>query len=139
PTAGTIAGTPEYTSPEQAQGQALEKRRDIYSFGCVTYATITGVAPFDADSAIGLLFKHMSEPAPDCRIKRGEAPASLAVLITRCMSKGLAERPQTMDEVVQAIDDIVREIEHGVGSGATVALNIAGTSLSNQVGRASCR
>ena len=128
-TAGTVVGTPEYMSPEQAQGHPLDKRSDIYSFGCIAYATITGVAPFDADSAIGLLFKHVSEPAPDCRIKRGEAPASLSALIARCMAKKLDDRPQTMDEVVQTIDDIVSEIALGVGSGPTVAVAIAGTAL----------
>ncbi len=129
-TAGTIVGTPEYMSPEQAQGQALDRRSDIYSFGCIAYATVTGVAPFDAETAISLLLKHVSEPAPDCRLKRGDAPESVAAVISRCMAKSPDERFGSMDEVVTALDAALKEMELGIGSGATVAVGISGTALS---------
>ena len=120
-TAGTIVGTPEYMSPEQAQGGALDTRSDIYSFGCIAYATLTGVAPFEAESAVGLLVAHVSTPAADVRHKRPDAPASLAALILACMAKSRDERPPSMEVVVQHLAAIAREVEQH-GQGATQAL-----------------
>jgi len=128
--AGTVVGTPEYMSPEQAQSQELDKRSDIYSFGCIAYATVTGTPPFDAETAISLLLKHVSEPAPDCRLKRGDAPESVSKLIARCMAKKPDDRPSSMEEVAQSLDAIIQELEVGFGSGATVAVGISGTALS---------
>ena len=120
-TAGTIVGTPEYMSPEQAQGKALDKRTDVYSFGCIAYATLAGTAPYDAESAVGLLLAHVSHPVPDVRTKRLDVPASLASLIVACMGKTPDERPASMDAVVAALDAIGREVET-TSSGATVML-----------------
>ena len=120
-TAGTIVGTPEYMSPEQAQGKPLDKRTDVYSFGCIAYATLAGTAPFDAESAVGLLLAHVSHPIPDVRQKRLDVPASLSSLIVACMGKMPDERPATMDAVVAALEAIGREVET-TSSGATVQL-----------------
>ena len=120
-TAGTVVGTPEYMSPEQAQGKPLDKRTDVYSFGCIAYATLTGLPPFDADSAIGLLLAHVSHPVPDVRTKRADVPASLGALIASCMGKTPDERPASMDAVVAAIEAIQRELDHTT-SGATIAV-----------------
>src|SRR6185369_17025656 len=60
--AGAIFGTPEYMSPEQAQGQPPDHRVDVYAVGCIMYQVLTGVVPFHAESFMGILAKHMLEP-----------------------------------------------------------------------------
>lgn len=62
---GMIFGTPKYMSPEQAEGKPIDFRADIYAIGVVMYELLTGRPPFLADTAVALLLKHISEPAPD--------------------------------------------------------------------------
>src|SRR4051812_44237688 len=65
--AGMIFGTPEYMSPEQAQGQAPDHRVDIYALGCLMYHLLTGEVPFESDNFMGTLTKHMLEPVVPLR------------------------------------------------------------------------
>lgn len=61
---GTVIGTPHYMSPEQAQGQEVGSYSDFYSLGVVFYEMLTGKVPYDADSTIAIVFKHITEPVP---------------------------------------------------------------------------
>jgi serine/threonine-protein kinase len=61
---GTIMGTPAYMSPEQCQGIAGDHRSDIYSLGILLYKLATGKLPFEADTQVGYIMKHVSEPPP---------------------------------------------------------------------------
>jgi len=57
-----VMGTAQYLSPEQARGQTVDARSDIYSTGCVLYEAITGQAPFEGDSPIAIAYQHVQEP-----------------------------------------------------------------------------
>jgi len=95
---GSIFGTPHYMSPEQALGKSLDHRSDIYSVGVIMYEVFTGRVPFEAESFMGILTKHItSEPrrptevAPDRQI-----PDEIEQIIMKAMAKDSADRYATM-------------------------------------------
>jgi formylglycine-generating enzyme required for sulfatase activity/dienelactone hydrolase/predicted Ser/Thr protein kinase len=94
-TPGTILGTAAYMSPEQAQGQALDARSDIFSFGAVIYEMCTGRRPFAGSSDVGLLTSILRDEPPSIRATRPEVPADLASIVTRAMAKRAEDRYQT--------------------------------------------
>jgi serine/threonine protein kinase len=100
---GMIFGTPEYMSPEQAQGQQVDHRVDIYAVGCIMFHMLTGRVPFKADSFMGILSKHMIEtPEPPRSLEPTIDPAVEAVIL-KAMEKDPGKRFQTMRELVQEL------------------------------------
>lgn len=101
----TQIGSPAYMSPEQCKGQRASKASDIYSLGCVMYECLSGQHVFSADSALDFMYKHSSEQVQKLicspRSSRGEA---LSLLIERCLSKEIAERPSAQ----QMHDELAR-------------------------------
>ncbi|MGQ0507706.1 MAG: serine/threonine-protein kinase, partial [Myxococcaceae bacterium] len=93
--AGFVCGTPEYMSPEQARGAQLDNRSDLYAVGVILYQLMTGLLPFESDSAVGFATKHLAEPPPPPSQRRPEANISPAMeaLILKAMSKNPADRP----------------------------------------------
>src|SRR5207247_526641 len=96
--AGTIMGTAAYMSPEQARGEAIDARSDIFSFGVVLYEMLSGRHAFARNSSIETLSAVLrDEPAPL------DVASNLAAIVTRCLRKLPADRFQTMSEVREAI------------------------------------
>jgi serine/threonine protein kinase len=87
----TILGTPAYMSPEQARGQSLDKRTDIWSFGCVLYEILTGRAPFAGDTISDTLAAIL-EREPDLTALPATVPAAVRTLIRRCLEKDGRQR-----------------------------------------------
>ncbi|HMB25657.1 MAG TPA: serine/threonine-protein kinase, partial [Anaerolineales bacterium] len=87
-TTGAVSGTPTYMSPEQARGEKVDKRADIYSLGIVLYEMLAGTVPFQADTTFGMLMKHINEPPP--LIKRISPP--LQAVVDRALAKDPALR-----------------------------------------------
>ncbi len=102
---GQIAGTPAYMSPEQARGERTDARTDIYSLGIVLYEILAGRVPFEADSTMGVLLKHISEPPEPIP---GLAPALQAV-IDRALAKRPEDRFQTPLELARAFEAALHE------------------------------
>jgi tRNA A-37 threonylcarbamoyl transferase component Bud32 len=111
---GTIFGTPFYMAPEQALGNPVDARTDIYAVGVIMYECFSGTLPFQGDSFMGILTQHITmepEPVVQRAAKAGrQLPPGLAETITRCMQKNPAQRFQTMDELVNALIQIYRGI-----------------------------
>lgn len=100
--AGLIVGTPQYISPEQAQGEDLGAYSDIYSLGVVFYEMLTGKLPYTADSPIALVFQHVSEPVPTLT---GDA-AVFQPLLNHMMAKARQERYSDCDRIIADINKL---------------------------------
>ncbi|MBI4499850.1 MAG: protein kinase [Gemmatimonadetes bacterium] len=94
---GTSIGTPMYMSPEQAAGDAVTDRSDVYSLGVVAFELATGRPPFIESSAMGLIAAHMKEAPPDLHSLRGDLDPQLADLVNRCLAKDPLQRPSAAD------------------------------------------
>ena len=102
---GTVVGTPQYMSPEQAAGRKLDGRSDIYSLGVVFYRMLTGDVPFKADSAVAIGIKHLQDPVP-------KLPTHLSAFqdtIDRFLHKDVEERFQSGEEINAELDEIHAE------------------------------
>ncbi|MHC4821051.1 MAG: protein kinase domain-containing protein, partial [Planctomycetota bacterium] len=103
---GEIWATPQYMSPEQAMASSdLSARSDIYSLGVVLYESLTGELPFVEDTARALILAHIQKPAPSIRTTRPEFhfPEALAHLVASMLEKRPDARPQSMQEVADAL------------------------------------
>lgn len=107
---GMVFGSPHYMSPEQASGQPVDHRADLYAMGVIMYELFTGRVPFEADTFMGVLTKHMFMTPEPFEIRVGEAARELGALedITlRCLEKKPENRYPTMEALVDAIEEVV--------------------------------
>lgn len=124
--AGFVCGTPEYMSPEQARGMGLDQRSDLYAVGVILYQLTSGMLPFEADSAVGLATKHLTELPRPPSMRRGDLTLSAAMerLILKALSKSPADRPQTADAFKAELSAVDREREaehaHRLGFGSPI-------------------
>ena len=106
-TVGSTVGTMAYMSPEQARGEKVDQRADIYSLGAVFFELLTGEQPFTASYNTAMLYQILNEepPAPSLR-KNGIAP-SVDAIVLRCLAKNAADRYQSLGEMCADIDAIL--------------------------------
>jgi eukaryotic-like serine/threonine-protein kinase len=109
--AGMVFGTPHYMSPEQAAGQSVDHRADVYALGVILYECFAGHVPFEADTYMGVLTKHMfatpepiQQAAPDASLLGALGPIAM-----RCLAKSPADRYANMIEVAAAIEKAMSE------------------------------
>jgi len=105
---GEVLGSPGYISPEQAQGQSIDLRSDIYSLGATFYHLVTGRLPFEATTAVAMIMKHMNEPVKSPRAVNASIPFPIAAVIQRMMAKRPGER-------FQDYAALTRELERALG------------------------
>jgi beta-lactam-binding protein with PASTA domain/tRNA A-37 threonylcarbamoyl transferase component Bud32 len=96
--AGSIMGTAQYLSPEQARGAPVTASSDLYSAGIVLYEMLTGKVPFSGDSAIEIAMKHLNDPPKPPSKIRPEIPDELDAVVLRALSKNPEDRYQTAEE-----------------------------------------
>ena len=102
---GMIVGTPQYMSPEQASGDKLDGRSDIYSLGIVLYQTLAGTPPFDGPSSAAILAQQLTQEPTPIRRLRADVSEDLQVVLERMLAKSPAKRFQTAGEVSRALID----------------------------------
>ena len=100
---GTVVGTPDYMSPEQARGNPLDFRSDIYSTGVVVYEIFTGSLPFDGDSPLAVVLKHIQESPPSPQTRNPKIDPKISQIILKCMQKDPKERYQTVNDLYEAL------------------------------------
>jgi len=101
--AGAAIGTPHYMSPEQARGEKLDGRSDLYSLGVVFYEMLTGVRPYTGKDALGVALMHVTDPIPVFHDRLG----FYQPLIDGLMAKNAAKRFQTADELIEGLEDFL--------------------------------
>jgi len=107
---GVVMGTPAYMAPEQARGDRVDARADIYAVGAILYRAVTGRKPFEGLEAMATLTAVLVEEPPRPRSLEQKVPEALELVIQRAMAKSSAERPATMAELDAALADL--ELEH---------------------------
>ncbi|NMO21145.1 protein kinase [Pyxidicoccus fallax] len=113
--AGFVCGTPEYMSPEQARGAQLDHRSDLYAVGVLLYQLMTGLLPFESDSAVGFATKHLTEEPPPPTRRRPDARISPGMerLILRALSKSPDDRPANAEAFKAELQAVDKERRRG--------------------------
>ena len=113
---GVMIGTPDYMSPEQAEGEEADQRSDIYALGVILYEIVTGNVPFTGDTALSVALKHKTKMPPDPTKLNPDISESLSRLILICMEK---ERPRRYQTAEALLDDLTN-IEDGLPLGTKI-------------------
>ena len=106
-----VSGTPNYMAPEQARGQSVSGRTDLYALGVLAYELVTGELPYTAPGPMEVLMLHVSAPIPPVRQLVPSAPAALEELIARMLAKSADDRPSTAEEVRTSLIEIARGLD----------------------------
>ncbi|MFZ0548062.1 MAG: serine/threonine-protein kinase [Candidatus Promineifilaceae bacterium] len=120
-TGNAIIGTPGYMSPEQARGEEeVDGRSDIYSLGAIAYEMLTGKLPYQSDTPMGLVMKHILEPVPNLLVDRPDLPSNTATVISKAMAKEPNQRFQSCVDIASALSDSATVQMQGGAQQATV-------------------
>ncbi|MCB8962274.1 MAG: protein kinase [Ardenticatenales bacterium] len=108
---GTISGTPSYMSPEAAQGARVDDRADIYSLGVILYEMVTGRTPYEGDTPIAVIMKHVTEPLPPPTAINPNIPDDVVRIIERSLAKKPEDRFPSAAAMVSAIDRALASLQ----------------------------
>jgi serine/threonine-protein kinase len=106
--AGSIVGTAQYLSPEQARGASVDQRSDVYSLGIVLYELLTGTVPFNGDTPVEIAMKHLSQMPEPPSAKRPEIPRELDLVVMRALAKDPGDRYQSAEEMEADLERVAR-------------------------------
>jgi serine/threonine protein kinase len=104
---GGILGTPAYMSPEQGSGQKIDHRSDIYSLGIILYEMVTGKPPFEAETPVAVIFKHVHDPLPPPSKLVPDLSEDVERVLLKSLTKNPEDRYQTVREMVDALSAAV--------------------------------
>jgi serine/threonine protein kinase len=115
---GEVFGSPPYMSPEQCAGWPLNNRSDIYSMGCLMFEALSGSPPFQGESLVVTVYKHMNEPPPRLVLPGEKYPDVLEKIILKCLDKDPNERYHGMEQLRDDLQRVLDEIEGREHDGA---------------------
>jgi len=121
--AGSIIGTAQYLSPEQARGAAVDQRSDLYSVGIVLYELLTGAVPFNGETPVEIAMRHLSDTPQPPSMKRPEIPPDLDMIVLRALAKNPDDRFQTAAEMDAELERVAQ------GAGVTTETADAATAV----------
>jgi serine/threonine protein kinase len=107
-TGSAIVGTPAYMSPEQAQGEGIDGRSDIYGLGVILFEVLTGQQPYHGDTPMSVVVKHITDPVPHILDVRPDLPPDVEVIIEKAMAKDRNERFQDVTSLANALNTVAR-------------------------------
>src|ERR671933_131619 len=127
--AGSIVGTAQYLSPEQARGAPVDPRSDIYSVGIVLYEMLTGSVPFTGDTPLEIAMKHLSAiPKPPSQVRR-DVPHDLDLVVLRALAKDPDERYQTAEEMDADLARVARGLSVSAETADAATQVLAGSGV----------
>jgi beta-lactam-binding protein with PASTA domain/predicted Ser/Thr protein kinase len=106
--AGSIVGTAQYLSPEQARGSGVDQRSDLYSLGVVLYELLTGTVPFTGDTPVEIAMKHLSQVPEPPSTRRPDLPREIDLVVMRALAKDPNERYQSAEEMEADLARVAR-------------------------------
>jgi tRNA A-37 threonylcarbamoyl transferase component Bud32 len=115
---GRVLGTTDYVSPEQAMGEVVDERTDVYSLGVVLYEMLTGDVPFQAETQVGVAMKHVNEELPDVFELRPDISAAVAGVVDNATAKHPGSRYNSISEMVRDLEATL-EVEAARAGGTT--------------------
>jgi len=118
---GSIMGTAQYLSPEQAQGHEISAASDLYAIGIILYELLTGRVPFEAESAVTVALKQVSEAPPSPSAFNPAIPPDLEAVVLRALEKDPAVRFNTADEFIAALEAVRARLAAGISDGPVTA------------------
>jgi eukaryotic-like serine/threonine-protein kinase len=118
---GSIMGTAQYLSPEQAQGHAVTATSDIYSIGVMLYEMLAGRLPFEGDSAVAVALKHLSEPPAPISRWRPDVHPALEAVVMAALAKDPGQRWQSAEDLAAGLEVARTQIEAGPNGGQDTA------------------
>src|SRR5436190_6177662 len=126
---GSIIGTAQYLSPEQARGSPVDQTSDLYSVGVLLFEMLTGQVPFTGDTPLEIAMKHLSEvPKPPSEL-RPEVPHDLDMVVLRALAKDPAERYQSAEEMDADLERILQGLPVGDDTAAAATAVLSGSGL----------
>lgn len=128
---GSIVGTPAYMAPEQGQGFPVDHTADIYSLGVIVYEMLTGQQPYEADTPIQVVIKHINEPPPSITLARPGLPAGLEAVMLRVLAKNPKDRYSTATAFAQAFSRTIHSDEISASAYQSPQRNQSETLLLN--------
>jgi serine/threonine protein kinase len=135
--AGSIVGTAQYLSPEQARGAAVDQRSDLYSVGIVLYELLTGKVPFTGDSPVEIAMKHLSDTPPPPSELNESVPEELDQIVMRALAKDPARRYQSAEQMDADLERVARGMAVSPETEETATQIIAGANaMPTQISRA---
>ena len=130
---GAVFGTPEFMSPEQAQGVPATFSSDIYSLGAIVFFMLSGGAPFEGRDRQDLIRKHVSEPPPmDALLRRDDVPRALVSLVQKCLRKKPDDRPRDMLAVLSTLEGIAADLAERASSADLPAALLSATPVARK-------
>ncbi len=115
-TGSAIVGTPAYMSPEQAQGEGIDGRSDIYGLGVILFEMLTGQQPYHGDTPMSVVVKHITDPVPHILDVRADLPPDIEIIIEKAMAKDRNERFQDVKSLANALNAVARGESLSLGS-----------------------
>ncbi|MGH2921102.1 MAG: protein kinase domain-containing protein, partial [Gaiellaceae bacterium] len=116
---GTVLGTSDYIAPEQARGEKVDQKTDVYSLGIVLFELLTGEVPYEGDNFVAVAMRHVHDPVPSVLERRPDVPVRLDRALQQAMAKDPEERLST-EELVDELEACSRELGTRDEEGATL-------------------
>lgn len=131
-TGSAIVGTPSYMSPEQAQGGAVDGRADIYGMGVILFEMLSGEQPFQGDTPMSVVLKHVTEPPPHILDIRPELPPAVEGIVEKALAKDREQRFSTVAEMTDAMRQVARGENPDLSTGAGMTRITAPKTVSSK-------